>query len=113
MKSPQELKAKVQDDISQVFAREIDFDHQFGDTRRKNGDFVKGNPRDTIDLGIMEDSTFVTRMDLNGIEIQSVVYYAGYVMEDRPELEEELIDEIDPEYLVANLIAFNMQNFVL
>lgn len=89
------LQAEAQ--IKDNFNRVQDWDNNFGTTKRRNGEVVRGNVRNTVDTGALRDSlrlywdgdslqaTLDTRYDK--YVIYGYVTRSGKVIEGRPVLD--------------------------
>jgi hypothetical protein len=110
--SMEDEKLEVIDGILAVLAREIEWQEaDFGETVRRNKDIVEGNTRDIIDT---ED--FLKNLDVditpNSLLIDFGSNSAEYIVGTHGEeqFKEEILDEIDPEFLFARIIANQLKN---
>lgn len=79
----------------QVLIREINFKHNFSITRRRNGQVVYFNPRDTVDTGRLLRSIKVLPRGDNKFQIKFEIDYAEDVFKLRPEVAQEIAQSID------------------
>lgn len=110
----------IEQRIGEVFDEEINWQTEFQTTARKySGEVVFGNPRDTTDeakvgpdLGY-KNSFYVKEIGIDGITITSDDDDSKYINEDRPELEEYIVDNLDLEEIMGMVISNYFENLSL
>jgi kynurenine formamidase len=98
-------KQQIQEDVQNAFGTVLEFEKFYGDTVRKSGDILNaGEPRDTIDEGDLVGSLDILTTN-KGVTLRWDDE-AYFVLEDRPELVEEIINSLDIKAIAIDYIKF-------
>ena len=80
-----DLKTFIEREIVSILEESINWKYAFGETVRRNGDVVSGNPRDTIDTGETIDD-FEVDIEGNRITITFPNDDSSYIFKWREEM---------------------------
>jgi hypothetical protein len=96
-------KQQIQEDVQNAFGTILEFDKLYGDTIRKAGYTLEaGQPRDTIDEGDLVSSLDIV-VTSKGVSLK-FDDEAHPVMEDRPELVEEIVNNLDIKQIAIDFV---------
>jgi hypothetical protein len=96
-------KQDIQEDVQNAFGTVLELSKVYGDTKRKAGYPVEAEePRDAIDEGDLLGSLDIVMTD-TGISL-TFDDEAHPLLEDRPELVDEIINNLDIKQIAVDLI---------
>jgi hypothetical protein len=102
-------KQQIQEDVQNAFGTVLEFEKFYGDTVRKSGDVLNaGEPRYTIDEGDLVNSLDIISTN-KGVTLRWDDE-AYFVMEDRPELVEEIVNNLDIKSIATDYIKAYFTN---
>jgi hypothetical protein len=103
MDLPENVKQQIQEDVQNAFGTVLEFEKFYGDTVRKSGEVINaGDPRDTVDEGDLVASLDIITTN-KGVTLR-FDDEAFFVLGDRPELVDEIINNLDIKNIAVSYI---------
>lgn len=96
------LTQVVQYVTEEILLKQIEWNHAFGTTKRKYGEIVVGNPRDTVDSGMTITSLEVNETE-KGVTITFPGDSASFIFDARKEVGDYIVEELLDKYALRIL----------
>jgi hypothetical protein len=107
--SEAEVEVLVDGLVKDILQDRINWSYAFGETQRRNGDIVVGNPRDTIDTRETIEN-FDVEVDPEKIRVTFSEDDAEYIFKWRSEMGDLVVDGVVEEFAV-DVASYVIQQF--